>query len=213
MTNPLIKTPSTLSFEHTQGSLDAYLWASAGRGDTLSIEDALDLGANPNAFVGPQRTTALMRACAFGQPSSVEALVALSDVNALCPSGMTASGWAVEKNQAGCLLLLADFGADLNLYAPDSCSPLHGAYLKEAGRYSLQSNPHTLGSCLDLLLWRAHLHQQNHLGQTLEDLAQLHSHFEFLTLIRKIKSERDTTPPHLKLTETSLQPKKTKLGV
>eukprot|EP01079_Euglenida_sp_SAG-EU17-18_P012872 gene12872-biopygen8910 len=48
-------------------------------------------------------------------------------MNAKSASGATPAHWAADKGQPGCLIVLAELGADMNAKAATGGTPAHGA--------------------------------------------------------------------------------------
>ena len=181
---PSLPSSASASLEHSQQTLDAYLWASAARGDMLGIDDAIELGANPKARTGSGLTSALMRASGNGHLAAALRLMPLSNLDALCDSGKSAVHRAVAGAHADCLLALADAGANVNLCSKRSEAPIVNAMRLGALSLRKESNPDSRSRCVDILMEIADLNAKDLAGNNLSTIAKQHDLHDFARLIK-----------------------------
>jgi len=110
------------------GDIDRTMCSAAERGDVAEIERLIAAGANPNAFEGTRRMTALQYAAFHGHLAAIAALLAAgAHVDGAGSAGYTPLMYAAMRNKPDAIAALIAVGANVNHARRDSDTALHVA--------------------------------------------------------------------------------------
>ena len=125
--------------------IDLELMTAAGEDDLALIHDLLSRGADPMRICGFPTETALFRAVQCQSFAAIEALLPLSDVNAIVGGDSTCLLYAVRRGGFAISKLLIEHGADAKIADMFGSTCLHEAIFHEETELARLLAPHSDG--------------------------------------------------------------------